>query len=156
MNALAAYKPCRCYHQYHIYKGNVLYVFLSNYCLYLNLTSHSSKQNYTSATVRRSTTTLVTGTNTLTRIKPLIGCIAYSTAINLHRGLPAWSTAIFFDTVLFSITLIKTWKACKQRILFSSSGKLTTLFVGKLAPCSQLFAVLLRDGFILYAIMLSL
>ena len=156
MNALAAYKPFRCYHQYHIYKGNVLYVFLSNYCLYLNLTSHSSKQNYTSATVRRSTTTLVTGTNTLTRIKPLIGCIAHSTAINLHQSLPAWSTTIFFDTVLFSITLIKTWKACKQRILFSSSGKLTALFVGKLAPCSQLFAVLLRDGFILYAIMLSL
>ena len=62
---------------------------------------------------------------------------------------------MFFDTVLFFITSIKTWKACKQSTLFSHLEELTASFVGKLAPRSRLFAVLLRDGFILYAVMLS-
>ena len=97
----------------------------------------------------------VSGDNILIRLKPLIGCSAYNTVANLHQNIPAWCFLILFDTVLFLMTLVKAWKDCKRSILFLLSWKLTVSFVGKLAPYSQLFAVLLRDGFILYAVMLG-
>ncbi|PAV14835.1 hypothetical protein PNOK_0938800 [Pyrrhoderma noxium] len=86
----------------------------------------------------RVTKEMICETGLPPQLIPLMGCDAYHASSNLHQTIPAWSTVIFFDTVLFSITLIKTWKAWK------------------LAPCSQLFSVLLRDGFIFYAVMLIL
>ena len=66
---------------------------------------------------------LVSGANNPILIKSLMGCVAFNTVINLHQSLPAWSTVIFFDTVLFFLTLIKTWKACKKSTLFPLLGE---------------------------------
>jgi len=71
-------------------------------------------------------------------VRPIIGCLSYIPPLNLRLTFPAWISMIAFDSLIFLLTIMK---AVRNYIWGMDRAPLIT--------------VLIRDGFLYYAVMLA-
>ena len=90
------------------------------------------------------------------RLTPVMGCDSGWTFIDPKITIPSWSAMIFFDTVIFILTIVRALRVCKCLFFLFHTSYDTVSYSYFLVQSgtTRLLTILVRDGFVYYAVML--
>ena len=96
------------------------------------------------------------GTDFCHSLEPLLGCNSGVTHLKASTTVPAWASVLVFDTLIFALSCIRAFRISTPRCSFSRyvAYSFHMKFAGNISHSpNRIFDVLIRDGFLYYAVM---